>query len=202
MRLVGLDQALRKSGAALLDGDRFVVAVAFDNKAPRQGKAFMDFRNWWREFLQRNRPINRVALEEPLRSDMQRTEVEFDGQAEAFGRSVVRRKVPITNMNTLLGLYGIRAHAIEICEELRIPYVEVNVQDWRQVIHGRRSAPKGTSNSSEWWKAQALDRCRLLKWNVPSKDAAEAALIAEWLRISLSPLGARHNDLFSDRRVA
>lgn len=29
MRFVGLDQALRNSGAAVLDGDRFVLAEAF-----------------------------------------------------------------------------------------------------------------------------------------------------------------------------
>jgi len=202
MRLVGLDSALRKSGAALMDGDRLIEAAAFENKAGRQGKAFMDFRMWWREFLQRNRPINRVAIEEPLRSDLQRTAISFDGQSEAFGQSIRRVKQPITTYQTLRGLYGIMGHAIEVCEELRIPYKEVNVQEWRQVIHGRRTAPKGTANASEWWKQQALDRCRLLKWSVPSKDAAEAALIAEYLRINLSPLGAGHNDLFSDRIVA
>lgn len=196
MRLVGLDQALRNSGAAVLDGDRFVLAEAFHAKGVSQGAAFHEFRRWWERFLQTHKP-EWVAIEEPLRSDMQRTKVDFRPN-DAFGQSVVKTKVPLTNMQTLLGLYGIRAVALEVCHSLNIEYVETNVQDWRQTIHGIRQAPKGTANTSEWWKARALARCKQLGWNVPSKDAAEAALIAEHLRISLSPIGrATKPDLFA-----
>lgn len=187
MKVCGLDQSLRNSGAAIIDGDRFVLAEAFHAKAGGQGRAFHDFRVWWMRFLQTHRP-NWVAIEEPLRSDMMRTSVAYRPN-DAFGQSVVKTKVPLTNMQTLLGLYGVRAHAIEICESLGIEYVEMNVQDWRQTIYGVRHAPKGTTNTSEWWKSKALSRCKLLGWSVPSKDAAEAALIAEALRISLSPIG-------------
>lgn len=196
MILIGLDQALRNSGAAVLDGDRFVLAEAFHARGQGQGLAFHEFREWWIGFLEKHRP-DWVAIEEPLRSDMQRTQLNYRPN-DAFGQSVVKTKVPLTNMQTLLGLYGIRAHAIEVCEALRIQYAEVNNQEWRAVIHGTRKAPKGTTNSSEWWKATALTRCRQLGWAVPSKDAAEAALIAEWLRISLTPAGrARNADLFT-----
>jgi hypothetical protein len=195
MKLVGLDQALRHSGAAVMDGDRFVMAEAFHAKSPGQGAAFHEFRVWWKRFLQTHRP-DWVALEEPLRSDMQRTKVDFRPN-DAFGQSVVKTKVPITTMQTLLGLYGVRAVAIETCEALKIEYVEVNNQDWRQMIYGVRRAPKGTTNASEWWKGSAMARCKQLGWSVPSKDAAESALIAEWLRISLSPMGrAGKPDLF------
>jgi hypothetical protein len=195
MRICGLDQALRNSGAAILDGDRFVVAEAFHAKGASQGLAFHQFRNWWEGFLEKHRP-GMVAIEEPLRSDMMRTKVAYRPN-DAFGQSVVKTKAPLTNMQTLLGLYGVRAHAIEVCEALGIEYVEINNQEWRHVIHGVRHAPKGTANSSEWWKSAAMERCRQLGWEVPSKDAAEAALIAEWLRISLSPIGrAAKADLF------
>lgn len=196
MILVGLDQALRNSGAAVLDGDRFVLAEAFHAKKPGQGAAFHEFRTWWKRFLETHRP-DWVAIEEPLRSDMMRTKVNYRPN-DAFGQSVVKTKEPLTNMQTLLGLYGVRAHAIEVCEALKIEYQEINNQEWRQVVHGTRRAPVGTTNASEWWKGKALERCRLLGWNVPSKDAAEAALIAEWLRISLTPAGRRRNaDLFT-----
>lgn len=195
MILCGLDQALRKSGAAVIDGDRFVYAEAFTAKGEKHGEIFHAFRGWWRAFLV-GHGVERVAIEQPLRSDLMRTNIAF-ADNDAFGKSVVKSKSPMTSMNTLLGLYGTRAHAIEICEALNIPHIEINNQEWRDVIHGTRRAPKGTTNSSEWWKQQALQRCKLLGWSVPSKDAAEAALIAEWLRISLSPIGkATHGDLF------
>ena len=200
MILAGLDSALRNSGAAVIDGDRFVHAEAFTAKGDTHGEIFHSFRNWWRPFLLAH-GVERVAIEEPLRSDLTRTNIKFDGTADAFGKSLVKTKTPMTTMKTLLGLYGTRAHAIEICSGLNIDCVEINNQEWRDVIHGRRTAPKGTANSSLWWKEQALARCKLLGWVVPSKDAAEAALIAEWLRISLSPLGRTNNDLFA-RKVA
>lgn len=194
MRFCGLDQALRHSGAAILDGDRFVLAEAFHAKSPGQGGAFHEFRTWWEGFLERHKP-DHVAIEEPLRSDMMRTKVTYRPN-DAFGQSAVKTKEPLTNMQTLLGLYGVRAHAIEVCEMLGIEYVEVNNATWRGVIHGTRP-PKGTSNTSEWWKAQAMMRCRQLGWNVPTKDAAESALIADWLRISTTPAGRQRNpDLF------
>jgi hypothetical protein len=195
MRFCGLDQALRNSGAAILDGDRFVLAEAFRARGEGQGRAFMEFREWWSGFLEKHRP-DWVAIEEPLRSDMMRTKVAYRPN-DAFGQSVVKTKEPLTNMQTLLGLYGVRAHAIEVCEELGVEYCEVNNQEWRGVIHGARHAPKGTSNSSEWWKGKALSRCKMLGWDVPSKDAAESALIADWLRISMTPAGRKRNpDLF------
>lgn len=183
MILCGLDQALRKSGAAVLDGDRFVHAEAFTAKGDTHGEAFHAFRCWFRPFLVAH-GVQRVAVEEPLRSDMSRMETAI------VKGNVVKSRVPITNMTTLLGLYGVRAHAIEVCVALNIPVCEVNNQDWRDTIYQRRKAPKGTKDASAWWKQQALDRCKQLGWPVTSKDAAEAALIAEWLRISLSPMGA------------
>jgi hypothetical protein len=197
MRFVGPDQALRNSGAAVLDGDRFVLAEAFHAKGVGQGKAFHEFRVWWTGFLRRHRP-DRIAIEAPLRSDMMRTKVSYR-QNDAFGQSVVKSKEPLTNMQTLLGLYGVRAHAIEICEGLGIEYFELNVQDWRQLIHGTRHAPKGTTNTSAWWKQRAMERCKLLGWSVPSMDAAESALIADALGIQSTPVGrARGNDLFAE----
>lgn len=192
MILCGLDGALRKSGAGILDGNRFVHAEAFTAKGDEHGQIFHSFRMWWRPFLVANR-VEYVAVEEPLRSDMQRT---VFGQPDAFGR-VSKTREPMTNMKTLLGLYGTRAHAIEVCAALNVPCIEVNNQEWRDVIFGRRRAPKGTANSSDWWKQQALDRCRQLGWAVPSKDAAEGALIAEWLRIHLRLGAHRETGLFA-----
>lgn len=195
--LCGIDSALRKSGAAILDGSRFVHAEAFAAKGDSHGEIFHAYRQWLRAFLVGN-GVEYVALEEPLRSDLTRTVVDTESQGEAFTRRAPKKKVPITNMQTLLGLYGVRAHTVELCHALNIEIIEVNNQDWRQVIHGRRQAPKGTKDSSAWWKQQAMQRCQQLGWAVPSKDAGEAALIAEWLRIHLR-LGtlSRPGELFA-----
>lgn len=190
MILAGLDQALRRSGASVLDGDRFIHAEAFVAKGEGHGEIFNSFRIWWRGFLV-GHGVEKAAIEEPLRSDLSRTE--FDPDPDAMGH-MRKRKVPMTTMQTLLGLYGVRGHALEICASLNIDCVEVNNQKWRQEILGTRFAPKGTANASAWWKQQALDRCKLLGWSVPSKDAAESALIAEWLRIQLNPRYAVHRD--------
>lgn len=195
MIIAGLDSALRKSGAAAFDGSRFIHAEAFTARGETHGEIFHSFRQWWRGFLVANN-VEHCAIEQPLRADLKRTVI--SGQGDAFG-VVHKTKEPITNMKTLLGLYGTRAHAIEICAALNVPYVEINNQEWRDVIHGRRHAPKGTTDSSAWWKQQALDRCRQLGWPVPSKDAAEAALIGEWLRIHLRLGGATQTGgLFAD----
>lgn len=171
----------------MLDGDKFVHAEGFTAKGDTPGEMFHSFRNWWRPFLVCNR-VEAVALEEPLPSNRFRNEM-VDGH---------KVKVPFTNMKTLLGLYGVRAHAIEICHALNIPVQEINNQAWRQEIYGRRTAPKGTLNASDWWKQQALDRCKLLGWSVPTKDAAESALIADWLRIQLNPRMLRARDMFKE----
>jgi len=194
MRFCGLDQALRNSGAAILDGDRFLLAEAFHQRGGSHAKAFCDFRIWWTGFLEKHKP-DVVALEEPLRSDMQITRTKVVPN-QFFGQSVQKVKESMSNFDTLLGLYGIRSQAIEICFELGVEYHEVNVRTWRSVIYGHASAPKGTKNSSQYWKQQAFDRCKQLGWSVSSSDAAESALIADWLRVSMSPAGRAGNDLF------
>lgn len=157
MIICGLDSALRKSGGAILDDGVLVHAEAFTARGEGQGECFASFRRWWRPFLKEH-GVEYVAIEEPLRSN---------GMA--------------TSMKTLLGLYGQRAQAIEICATLEIPVVEVNVQDWRQAVHGVRTAPRGCPDSSGWWKAKALSRCAREGWDIKSTDAAEAALIGWWL---------------------
>lgn len=185
MRIAGLDSALRRSGAGVLDGSSLVHAEAFLAHGDTHGQAFHEFRVWWRAFLV-GHAVRHVAIEEPLRSDIEKTEFD-DEQGDAFQRPR-KRVVPMTTMQTLLGLYGVRGHAIEICHALNIPCVEVNNQEWRHVIHGMRRAPQGTKNTTDWWKQRALLKCQEFGWNVKSKDAAEGALIARWLYLQLNPL--------------
>jgi hypothetical protein len=53
---------------------------------------------------------------------------------------------------------------------------------------------------SDWWKQQALAHCaQIMKWPIEEKDAAEAALIAEWRRCSVTSRWPRPGDLFDTR---
>lgn len=197
MVIAGLDTGTT-SGVGLLSGDRLLHAEAFRPKGDSDPEVFHGFREWWRGMLLAH-DVQEVAIEEPLRTDLSKSESRDVG--DAFGHRVVKIKKPIGTMRTFLRLYGIRAHAIEVCKAINVPCREVNVQDWRQKIHGRRTAPKGTANASAWWKTQALERCRLLGWNIKSKDASEGALIAEYLRITLKEerlgISTRPDDLFA-----
>lgn len=181
MTIAGLDTGTT-SGIGILAGDRLIHAEAFRPDGDNDSAIFHGFRGWLRGMLL-SHEVEELALEEPLRSDLSKTETQDAG--DAFGARVVKVRKPIGTMRTFLRLYGIRAHAIEVCHAINVPCREVNVQEWRDKIHGRRTAPKGTVNASAWWKTQSLERCRLLGWPIKSKDAAEGALIAEYLRIAL-----------------
>ena len=195
--IAGLDTGTT-SGFAAFCGEHLVHAEAFRPDGENDAAIFYGFRTWLRGMLMAHE-IEELAIEEPLRSDLSKTETQ--DASDAFGKRVVKLRKPIGTMRTFLRLYGIRAHAIEVAHAVNVPCREVNVQDWRQVIHGRRTAPKGTANASAWWKSQALERCRLLGWPIKSKDAAEAALVAEYLRIALKEerlgIAVRPGDLFA-----
>lgn len=202
MKIAGLDTGTT-SGIGIMSGDRLTHAEAFRSAGENDAEVFHSFRGWWRGMLLAHE-VEEAAIEEPLRTDLSKSESRDVG--DAFGARVVKIKKPIGTMRTFLRLYGIRAHAIEICKSLNVPCREVNVQAWRDKIHGRRTAPKGTPNASAWWKTQALQRCSQLGWPVKSKDAAEGALIAEYLRITLKEerlgIALRPDDLFAGGEAA
>lgn len=198
MRLAGLDTGTI-AGIGILSGDQLVHAEAHTLGPGRPDhEVFAAFRKWLRGMLLAHE-VEELAIEEPLRTDLSRSEPVDMG--DAFGPRIVKIKKQIGNMRTFLRLYGLRGHAIEVSGSLNIPFREVNVQEWRAKIHGRRTAPKGTKDATIWWKAQALERCRLLGWPVRSKDAAEGALIAEYLRITLKEerlgITLKPDDLFA-----
>lgn len=179
--LCGLDSATT-SGAAILRGDRLVHAESYRPKGDTDAEIFAGFRIWWRALLKANE-VEEVALEEPLRTDLSQTETQ--DRDDAFGTMRFKVKKPIGTMRTFLRLYGIRAHAIEVCHAINVPCREVNNVTWRAKIYGGIRPPKSTTDRSGWWKKQALERCQLLGWDIKSKDAAEGAMIAEYLRITL-----------------
>lgn len=199
MNLIGLDTGTT-SGCCVLAGEQYVHAEAFRPKGETDAEIFAGFRVWWRTMLIAHE-VQEAAIEQPLRTDLFKTEM-LPGRGDAFGETATKVKKPIGTMRTFLRLYGIRAHAIEVAGSLNIPFREVNNKIWRSKVYGGQQPPKGTKNTSEWWKGTALARCKMLGWPIKSKDAAEGAMIAEYLRIALKEerlgIAQRPLDLFSE----
>lgn len=189
MIVMGLDTGTT-SGCGVLRGDQLIYAGAHHCEGDNDGLVFTSFRVWWLSMLNRFGP-DEVAIEEPLRTDL------FQTSTETVGDKLITVKKPIGTMRTFLRLYGLRAHAVQVCASGRLKsdrekaglaplrFREVNNKSWRSVVYPKESPPKGTKNTSEWWKQRSLQQCRILGWPIESKDAAEAAMIAEYLRITL-----------------
>lgn len=205
MITAGLDTGTT-TGIAVLDGDRLIHAEAARFVGDTDGEIFTGFR----KFLLRNIRtfgIESLGIEEPLRTDITKQSTEID---KTTG-TIIKVMKPMSNMRTFLRLYGFRGHAVEICEALKtklnrpLQYREINSATWRSVIYSGGRPPQGTRSPSEWWKEQALARCRQLRWNIQSKDAAEAAMIAEYLRITLKQerlgITVKPDDLFGHHEM-
>jgi len=196
--LAGFDLATT-SGAAVLCGDRLLHAEAFRPRGNSDPEVFCQFRHWFAGFIDKW-AVEHVAIEQPLRTDLSKAETHIE--EDAHGSHAVRTHKQIGTMRTFLRLYGLRAHAVEICHWRRIECREVNNRTWRSKVYGKVSPPASCSDRSGWWKQTALDRCRDLRWPVTQKDAAESALIAEYLRIKLKEerlgISSPDGDLFAE----
>lgn len=153
MIIAGLDVATT-TGFACMQGDTLLHAEAFRPTGNGDAEIFHGFRAHLRSLLVSFR-VEHVGIEEPLRSDL--TRKEKDGTS-----------VPISNMATFLRLYGLRAHAVELCHALNIPVMQFNQSTWRKAFLGNGRADK----------EMALAQCKLLRWPVKSRDAAEACGVA------------------------
>lgn len=176
--IAGLDLATT-SGIAVMDNDKLIHAEAFRPKGKSDPEIFHGFRVHLRALLVSFK-VEYVGIEEPLRSDL--TRKEKDGSA-----------VPISNMKTFLRLYGIRAHALEICHALNIDHTEFNQSTWRKAFLGNGRADKD----------MALAQCKLMRWPVTSKDCAEACGVA-WALAGHLRIARMHRpgELFSTESAA
>ncbi len=81
----------------------------------------------------------------------------------------------------------------------QIPYKKIPIQTWRKHFLGRGQAPRGTRNSRAWFKQQAIQRCKMLGWDVKSDDQAEANGVLDYFRATQSPAYAvQTTDLFTN----
>lgn len=196
MIVAGLDAATT-SGLAIMEGDKLLHWEAHRPKGREDFEIFHGFRIWLRSTLVAF-GVEHLAMEEPLPTNLERTEIVFS-QVDVFSSKARKIKRPMSSMATYRRLYGLAAHAREICHAVNIPVVEVNQREWRQAFLGVRSAPKGTSDSTAWLKDRAVQQCQRIGFTVPKKDAAEAVGIAFWLQghLKIEGAGVRPGDLFA-----
>lgn len=175
MIVAGFDIATT-TGAAILDGARVLHAEAFRAPGKTDPEIFSHWRTWFQTMLLAHE-VKHVAIEQPLVTDIKAP----DRSANAKPGEM---RNPIT-MKTYLRLYGLRAHAVEICETLKVPCMEVHQGTWRKSFTGNGRASKD----------QSLLIARQLYPGLKSKDAAEAIGIAWHLNGELSH---RASDLFPE----
>jgi hypothetical protein len=92
----------------------------------------------------------------------------------------------------------------ELCASMAVPLVEVAIQTWRTHFLGKVSPPKGLKEleRKNWWKEQALRRCRERGWEPGSHDAAEACGVLDWYMSIADPAwGASSGSLFDATRT-
>lgn len=147
------------SGCAVLHGQRVIHAESFRPSGKTDGEIFRGFRKWFHTTLT-GFNVERVGIEQALVTNI---------SAPATGPNAKPGEThnPVT-MKTYLRLYGLRAHAIEICERLNVPVMEIHQSSWRKAFTGNGRASK----------EDTLALAQRLVPGLKSKDAAEAIGVA------------------------
>lgn len=175
MIVCGLDLATR-SGVCVLDGTKVLHCEAFRPAGKVDAEIFHGFRNYLRPLLL-SHSVEYVGLEQPLPTDI-------EVKDKRPGVKVGEKRNPIT-MVTYLRLYGLRAHAIEVCHALSIPHLEIHQGTWRKAFTGNGRATKD----------DVLALARQLVPTLKSKDASDALGVAWALNGELNK--PKEADLFA-----
>lgn len=158
MIVAGFDIATT-TGAAVLDGTTVLRCEAFRATGDTDAEVFTTFRVWFRGLL-RDCCIERVAIEQPLVTDIKTKFTDKDGKEST--------RNPVT-YKTYLRLYGLRAIALQAVHGLGLPpALEVHQSTWRKSFTGNHRASK----------EQSLALAQKIVPDLKSKDAAEALGIA------------------------
>jgi hypothetical protein len=174
--IAGFDIATT-TGIAILDGSKIVHVEAFRAPGKEDAEIFTNWRAWFRAMLIAH-GVEEVAIEQPLVTNIAAPDTRPNARPGQTHN-------PVT-MKTYLRLYGLRAHAIEICAALNIPCRELHQSTWRKAFTGNGRATK----------EETLALAKRIYPGLKSKDAAEALGVAWALNGELTKV-----DLFS-REVA
>lgn len=166
MIVAGFDIATT-TGAAILDGTSVVHIEAFRAKGDDDAAIFTNWRAWFRTMLIAH-AVEVVAIEAPLVTDLKAPDKRPNAQPG-------QTRNPVT-MKTYLRLYGLRGHAVQICNALNIECREFHQSTWRKAFVGNGRATK----------EETLALARRIHPSLESKDAAEALGVAWCLNGELS----------------
>jgi hypothetical protein len=177
MVLLGLDVSSVATGWAVMPGADPLVCGTIRPKGEgwAKGKSFCDQLH---ALMNRYR-VTHIGMEEPLRSDLTRTEVTFSDNP-MFGQSVRKTRRPMTNIGVLRKLYAFAGYVHLLAEVRDVPVWEVNQTTWRKSFLGVAHAPKGAERN--WLKTQCFARCVRMGFSPDSDDAAEAIGVVHWLQ--------------------
>jgi Holliday junction resolvasome RuvABC endonuclease subunit len=156
--IAGFDIATT-TGAAVLRGSTVLHVEAFRSPGTADGLVFRNFRRWFRNILTGHH-VERVAIEQPLVTNITAPDTRPRARPGETHN-------PIT-MKTYLRLYGLRAHAVELCERLGVDCIEVHQGTWRKSFTGNGRATK----------EQTLLIAQRIVPGLKSKDIADAIGVA------------------------
>ncbi|QOZ06667.1 hypothetical protein XH96_03390 [Bradyrhizobium sp. CCBAU 51765] len=166
--MLGLDLATT-TGAAVLDGERYLWAREFRFEDKTSGQVFRNLRESLCRILEQD-DVAHVAVEQPLRTDVEVRSGQVDPDT---GLPIMTRPA----MKTFMRMYGLCAVAEEVCAARGVPFTYVNQMTWRKAFTGNARATKD----------QALAQARLIDKSIISVDAAEALGVCWWLRGHVDP---------------
>lgn len=152
-----------------MDGSKVVHIEAFRAHGKEDAEIFASWRPWFRSMLIAHE-VQSCAIEAPLVTDIKAPDKRPNARPG-------ETRNPVT-MKTYLRLYGLRAHAVEICQSLNIPCRELHQSSWRKAFTGNGRATK----------EDTLALARRIYPGLKSKDAAEALGVAWALNGELSKI--------------
>lgn len=173
MIVAGADLATT-SGLAILDGTRVIHIESHRPMGKTDCEIFTGFRIWFRAMLL-SHGVEHVGVEAPLVTDIKAPDRRANAQPGQTHN-------PVT-MKTYLRLYGLRAHAVQICHSLNIDCTEIHQATWRKAFTGNGRASKD----------DVLALAQRLVPGLKSKDSSDALGVA-W---SLNGILSR-TDLFAE----
>lgn len=153
------------------------------------GRSFEYFRGALRVWLIEN-GIEHLAIEEPIRTDFQRTKTTIDTDSQWAGKAVKKEKVQGIPLKTSFKIHTLEGIACMLASEMNIPVVFVNQTTWRKAFLGVGRTPDA--------KREAKKMCDRMNIAVTSLDSAESAGIVFWLNTHLNPM-SRAGTLFSQQ---
>ena|GEM_PF-2636862 len=108
------------------------------------------------------------------------------------------------SLNAVEKLYGLKAHAEEICYRRGVPCRPVSSAEWRKHFIGQPRAPQTLAKAQrrKWLKDQVRLECQRRGWAVTSDDEADALGVLVYERARILPRWGCDTELFGYEQIA